>query len=79
MQIVLPFLRSGYFPGGLVNKSYLPGCLFEPSLTLKSLYLVSGLVALTFPFLDQTQEFLIFSNGCLDLSENIFIGDMMLV
>ena len=32
-----------------------------------------------FPFLDQGQEFIIFSNGCLDLSVNILIGDMVLV
>ena len=27
-----------------------------------------------FPFLDQGQEFIIFSNGCLDLSANLLIG-----
>ena len=27
-------------------------------------------------FFDQGQECVIFSNGCLDLSVNIFIGDM---
>ena len=32
-----------------------------------------------FPFLDQGQEFAIFSNGYLDFSANIIIGDMVLV
>ena len=32
-----------------------------------------------FPFLDQGQEFVIFSNGCLDLFANVIIGDMVLV
>ena len=27
-------------------------------------------------FLDQGQEFVIFSNGCLDLSANLLIGNM---
>ena len=31
------------------------------------------------PFLDQGQEFVIFSNGCLDLSANFLIRDMILV
>ena len=30
-------------------------------------------------FLDQGQEFVIFSNGCLDLSANLLIGNMVLI
>ena len=30
--------RSGYFPGDRINKTYLPGCYSEPSLTLKRLF-----------------------------------------
>ena len=32
-----------------------------------------------FPFLDRGQEFVIFSNGCLDLSASIITGYMVLV
>ena len=32
-----------------------------------------------FPFLDQNQEFDIFSNGCLDLSANHLISNMVLL
>ena len=32
-----------------------------------------------FPLLDQGQEFIIFSNDCLDLSANLLIGNMVLV
>ena len=32
-----------------------------------------------FPFLDQGQKFIIFSSGCLDLSANILIVDMVYV
>ena len=32
-----------------------------------------------FSFLDQAQKFIIFSNGCLDLSTNLLIGNMVLV
>ena len=36
-------LRSGYSSGNRVNKTYLPSCLFEPSLTLKMpFYYVHG-------------------------------------
>ena len=31
------------------------------------------------PFLDQGQEFVIFSNGCLNLSANLLIGNMVFV
>ena len=31
-------LRSGYSPGGRVNKTYLPGCWSEPSQTRKSFF-----------------------------------------
>ena len=31
------------------------------------------------PFLDQGQEFGIFSNGCLDLSVNLLIGNMVFI
>ena len=31
------------------------------------------------PLLDQGQEFIIFSNDCLDLSANLLIGNMVLV
>ena len=31
-----------------------------------------------FPFLDQGQEFIIFSNSCLDFSANLLIGHMVL-
>ena len=33
----------------------------------------------SFPFLDQGQEFIIFFNGCLDLSADLLIGNMVLV
>ena len=32
-----------------------------------------------FPFLDNAQEFVIVSNGCLDFSSNVLVGDMVLV
>ena len=32
---------------------------------------------LSFRFFDQGQEFVIFSNGCLDLSANLLIGNMV--
>ena len=42
-------------------------------------FLLLSPVGLSFPLLDQDQEFIVFSNGCLDLSANLLIGSMVLV